>query len=166
MDRFLARRDKLRATLERDGRELHVLLVSSPTNVSYLTGFTGDSSVLVLSRSRDIVISDGRFTTQFEQECPGLECQIRAPGQEMNPAIARVLKSLGQTQVGIEATSMTVAEYEGIRAAAATSSFFPVAGWVEALREIKDDDEIAAIREAVLVAERAYTSLCAEIRLD
>ena len=73
--------------------ELDALLVSSPTNVSYLTGFTGDSSVLLVGRDRDLIISDGRFTTQLEQECPGLEAHIRPPGQEMNPAIAQVVSS-------------------------------------------------------------------------
>ena len=58
-----------------------------PTNVSYLTGFSGDSSVLVLGRQRDLIVSDGRFTTQLAQECPDLEAHIREPGQERNAAL-------------------------------------------------------------------------------
>ena len=50
MDRFLSRREKLRGTLESD--DIDALLVSAPTNVSYLTGFSGDSSVLFLGRDR------------------------------------------------------------------------------------------------------------------
>jgi Xaa-Pro aminopeptidase len=164
MDRFLSRREKLRSNLDAD--DLDALLVTAPTNVSYLTGFTGDSSVLVLSRVRDVIISDGRFTTQLEQECPGLECTIRPPGQEMNPAIAHVLDGLAHKHVAVEATSMTVAEYEALRAAAPHVSFVSVVGRVEALRQIKDADEIAAIREAVLIAERAFTMLRAGLRRD
>ena len=69
---------------------------------------------------RDLIISDGRFTTQLAQECPGLECHIRSPGQEMNPAIAHVLEASGPEHVAIEATSVTVADYEALRAAAPT----------------------------------------------
>ena len=69
-------------TLEPD--ESTHFVVSAPTNVSYLTGFSGDSSVLILGRERDLIVSDGRFTTQLAQECPGLEAHIRLPGQEMN----------------------------------------------------------------------------------
>jgi Xaa-Pro aminopeptidase len=164
MERFLSRRDKLRAALKAD--QVDALVVSAPTNVGYLTGFTGDSSVLVLSRLRDVIISDGRFTTQLAQECPGLECCIRLPGQEMNPAIAHVLAGLGDKHVAIEAASVTVADYESLRAAAPTVRFVSVAGRVELLRQIKDEDEIAAIREAVSVAERAFTMLRAGLRRD
>ena len=110
MDRFLARREKVRETLKAD--EIEALLVSAATNVSYLTGFSGDSSVLVVGRERDLIISDGRFTTQLEQECPGLEASIRLPGQEMNAAIAQVVGTMGWRRVGLEATSWTVADYE------------------------------------------------------
>jgi Xaa-Pro aminopeptidase len=164
MDRFRSRRDKLRSALKTD--ELDAMLVSAPTNVSYLSGFTGDSTVLLLSGERDIIISDGRFTTQLAQECPSLECYIRAPGQEMNPAIAHVVGSLGPMHVAIEATSVTIADYEALRALAKTVSFISVAGRVEALRQIKDEDEIAEIREAVRVAERAFVLLRAGLRRD
>ena len=66
--------------------------------------------------------------------------------------------------MALEATSWTIAEYEAIREAAPTVSFVGVKGRVEALRQIKDDDEIAAIREAIRYAERAFTMLRAGLR--
>jgi Xaa-Pro aminopeptidase len=162
MDRFHSRRENLRATLESD--DIAALLVTAPTNVSYLTGFSGDSSVLFLGRERELIISDGRFTTQLAQECPGLEAHIRLPGEEMIAALARILETIGPRRVGLEATSWTIAEYESICEAAPTVSFLGVKGRVEALRQIKDEDEIAAIREAVRFAERAFTMLRAGLR--
>jgi Xaa-Pro aminopeptidase len=162
MDRFHSRRENLRATLASD--DIAALLVTAPTNVSYLTGFSGDSSVLFLGRERELIISDGRFTTQLAQECPGLEAHIRLPGEEMIAALARILETIGPRRVGLEATSWTIAEYESICEAAPTVSFLGVKGRVEALRQIKDEDEIAAIREAVRFAERAFTMLRAGLR--
>jgi Xaa-Pro aminopeptidase len=163
MDRFFSRREKLRATLEPD--QIDALLVSAPTNVSYLTGFSGDSSVLILSRESDLIVSDGRFTTQLAQECPGLETHIRAPGQEMNPAIAHIIQSKGLRRVALEATSWTIAEYEALREASRTVALTGVVGRVEALRQLKDADEVAAIRESIRYAERAFTMLRAGLRL-
>jgi Xaa-Pro aminopeptidase len=163
MDRFHLRREKLRGALESE--EIEALLVSATTNVSYLTGFSGDSSVLFLGRERDLIISDGRFTTQLAQECPGLEAHIREPGQEMNAALARIMETMGPRRVGLEATSWTIAEYESMREAAPTVSFVGVNGHVEVLRQIKDEDEIAAIRESVRYAERAFTMLRAGMRI-
>ena len=68
-------RDRLRQQLKDEG--LDALLVSNPTNVTYLTGFSGDSSFLILGRQRAVLVSDGRFTGQLAEECPGLETVIR-----------------------------------------------------------------------------------------
>jgi Xaa-Pro aminopeptidase len=162
MDRFLARRERVRGLLKAD--ELDVLLVSAPSNVSYLTGFSGDSSVLAVGRDRDVVISDGRFTTQLEQECPALEASIRLPGQEMHTAIGQVVGSVGWCRIGIESTSWTLAEYEALRGALPGVALSGVQGRVESLRQIKDELEIAAIRQAIDFAERAFTMLRAGLR--
>jgi Xaa-Pro aminopeptidase len=162
MDRFVSRRDKLRQTLRSD--DLDALLVSSPANVGYLTGFGGDSSVLVLARDRELIISDGRFATQLGEECPDLEAYIRRPGQEMNPAIAHVIESMGLRRVGFESTSWTVADHEALCATMPSVSLVGLKGRVEALRQIKDEGEIAAIREAICAAERAFTMLGAGLR--
>ncbi len=162
MDRFLSRRESLRASLAAD--EVDALIVNAPTNVSYLTGFSGDSSVLLLARERDLIISDGRFTTQLAQECAGLGAHIRLPGQEMNHALAHIMNALGLHRVALEATSWTIAEFEAMRESAPTVSFRGVGGRVEALRQIKDDEEIAAIRESIRFAERAFTMLRTGLR--
>ena len=69
MDHFASRRERLAAPLAGEG--LDACLVSSPVNVSYLTGFSGDSSHLVLGRDRAVLVSDARFTEQLAEECPG-----------------------------------------------------------------------------------------------
>jgi Xaa-Pro aminopeptidase len=162
MDRFFSRREKLRAALKRD--EIDALVISAPSNITYLTGFSGDSSVLILGRAQDLIISDGRFATQIEQECPCQEAHIRLPGQEMNVAIAHDLQTKGLRRVALEASSWSIADYEALRAAAPTVSFNGVNGWVEALRQTKDEDEIAAIRQSIRYAERAFTMLQAGLR--
>jgi Xaa-Pro aminopeptidase len=162
MDRFHSRRENLRSALKE--AEIDALLVSAPSNVSYLTGFSGDSSSLLVGRYRDLIVSDGRFTTQLEQECPELEARVRFPGQDMNPMIAEVLELLGLTRVGFEATHLTVADHDALGVAAPGVAFVAMTGRVEALRQIKDESEIAAIREAIGFAERAFQMLRAGLR--
>src|SRR5437660_6212345 len=77
MDYPAQRRQQLARCLDDEG--LDALLVSSPVNVTYLTGFSGDSSYLVLGRQRTVLVSDARFTEQIAAECPGLETHIRPP---------------------------------------------------------------------------------------
>jgi len=162
MDRILNRRERLRQRVR--SNDVDALLVSSPTNVSYLTGFSGDSSVLIVGVDRELIVSDGRFTTQLEQECPDLEASIRLPGQEMNPAIAHLIETLRIKRLAFEAGVLTVTDHLALVDALPGVSMVGVNGWVEALRQIKDDGEIAAIREAIGYAERAFTMLRAGLR--
>jgi Xaa-Pro aminopeptidase len=161
-DQALARREKLKASLRRDG--VDALLVAAPTNVTYLSGFSGDSSVLILGQGRDAIVSDGRFTTQLDEECPELEAYIRPPAQEMGAALAQFIKTMGLLRLAFEANVWTVADHEALRAAVPQAQLLPVVGRVEQLRQIKDEQEIAAIRQSVRYAERAFVMLRAGLR--
>src|SRR5947209_7993495 len=75
MDYPALRRERLAQALSEQG--LGYFLVSNPTNVTYLTGFSGESSYLLLAKNRTVLISDFRFIEQLAEECPGLETHIR-----------------------------------------------------------------------------------------
>ena len=59
---FAKRRREVVQELKR--RELDCLLVTHPANWYYLTGFSGESGILVLTREGTTLITDGRFTAQ------------------------------------------------------------------------------------------------------
>ncbi len=162
MDRYVERRDRLRRGLDADG--LQAILISSVTNVAYLTGFTGDSSALVVGRDRDVLISDGRFTTQIAQECPGLEVLIRPASQTMNQAIAGVAGGFHLHRLGFEAAVLSVADHLSLSGALLGHSLVATTDRVETLRQIKDASEIDAIRQSIDFAERAFLMLQSELK--
>ena len=65
-DRFKTRRDRLCRIVQRE--KVDALLVTNEKNVSYLTGFSGDSSYFLIGPEHEIVISDFRYVTQLEEE--------------------------------------------------------------------------------------------------
>ena len=160
MSRFAERRNKLRRSFKAAG--VDALLVTNFTNVTYLTGFTGDDSFLLLTAKDDVVVSDPRYTTQLEQECPGLDASIRPPGVGMVEAVAKLATKI--SKLGIEASSMTVALHGQIAAGLPKTELVPTADLVENLRIIKDREEIAEIRRAIWIAERAFGVLRASLR--
>src|SRR5262245_37972950 len=101
MDNFARRRERLLGGLPGEG--LDAYLVSSPVNVSYLTGFSGESSHLVLTHDRAILVSDPRFTEQIAEECPGLEAHIRPPTKNTFAAVAEVVDQLGLCKIALRA---------------------------------------------------------------
>jgi Xaa-Pro aminopeptidase len=162
MDYPAQRRQQLARCLADEG--LDALLVSSPVNVTYLTGFSGESSYLILTRERPVLVSDARFTEQIAGECPGLEAHIRPPTQTLHQAVAEVLGGLGCRAVGFESGHLTVAEWETLRDLAKTVDWKGGRDRVERLRAVKDPSEVEQIREAIAIAERAFTVFRALLR--
>lgn len=146
--------------------QIDALLVTNETNVSYLTGFTGDSSWLFVSKSKTLMISDGRYTTQLEEQCPGLELLIRGVGDTMPKVTAEILDKSRAKLVGVEAGSVSLAAYNALSSGLEKTELKATSGLVEALRAIKDDDEIAAIREAIHIAEKGFDYLKQRINAD
>jgi Xaa-Pro aminopeptidase len=162
MDYPAQRRQRLAPCLADEG--LDALLVSSPVSVTYLTGFSGDSSYLILTRDRPVLVSDARYTEQIAAECPGLEAHIRPPTQNLHQAVAEVLGRLGVRTVGFESGHLSVAEWETLRDLARTVDWKGGRDRVERLRAVKDESEVAQIREAIAIAERAFTVFRALLR--
>jgi Xaa-Pro aminopeptidase len=148
------RRKKLARALK--DAQLDVLAVSNPVNVSYLTGFSGDSTWLLLTPKRALLVSDGRYEVQIAEECPGLETVIRKPDRTILQAVADALKKLAVRSVGLEANYISLADAEKLRDLAPSLSWCSKSGMVEGLRRIKDVSEIEQIREAIGYAEKSF----------
>jgi Xaa-Pro aminopeptidase len=148
---FAVRRDRLLAQLRDES--LDAVLITQPVNVSYLTGFSGDASCLIIGPCATLMVSDGRFTDQLADECPGLKTVIRQPTVPLGDATAAVLNKLGVKAVGYESGHLTVAEFEALGRATPTLEWKPGADRVERLRMVKDAGEIEQIRQAIRYAE-------------
>lgn len=163
-DRHARRIEALRSTIRADESRAGGLLVASVANVTYLTGFLGDSSTLLVTPGRLTAVTDGRYTEQFARESPGLEIHVRPVGQPMMTGVAEVASKLGIKRLAFEKNVLTVADFEALKEKAPTLDLQGIAGWVEGLRRIKDEAEIQAIRESIAIAEQAFERFRAEVR--
>jgi Xaa-Pro aminopeptidase len=144
--------------------ELDALLITDEINVRYLTGFTGDSSYLLVSSSGVTILSDGRYEAQIASQCPSLECRIRPPSQLLSDLTCDALRELqsregGAGKVGLEADHLSMSMYRLLVQRCQGVDLVPTSGIVERQRMIKDEQEIETIRDAVRIAERAYLSV-------
>jgi Xaa-Pro aminopeptidase len=162
MDYVALRRRRIMDGLGGDGPD--ALLVRSEANVTYLTGFSGDSSTLLLGRNRALLISDARFTEQIAEECPGLDAVIRPPTKPLLGFLAETIGAFGARSLGFESDHVTVTEFEALRHELPALQWKLECNRVESLRAVKDEGEIAAIREAIAIAERAFIVFRALLR--
>lgn len=157
-----------RARLVRQFRGLSIdsLLVTGPSNVRYLTGFTGDSTWLFLTATEAIILSDTRYATQLEQECPGVDLRIRDAGQTLQALVAAVVADSRSQFLGVEAEHLSVAQHAALAAAVASTLLVSTSQAVERLREVKDKWELEQIRQAILYAERGIAVVRSLLRPD
>ncbi len=163
------RRDKFLSVLERDN--LDGYLIVDPCNVSYLTGFQGDDSYLWFGDVGACLLSDSRFEEQIKEEAPDVGALIRFSGQTtiglLKRAIAdKTFSSALPKRIGIEAASASVSLFNSLRNDFPDVEFVPCLGDVEKLREIKDEGEIKAIRDAIDVTIDAYLYVKKTIESD
>jgi Xaa-Pro dipeptidase len=158
----LGRRDQVRALLP--GLGVDALLVSTPTNVRYLTGFTGSNGAVLLSGDArgDRLATDFRYLTQAAAECPDIEVQ---DSRSVIEGLAAYAVSAGIGRVGFEAAHLSVAAHSALESEHRDLVLVATAGTVEDLRSVKDDDELAALAEACRITDVALAELLPEIRV-
>ncbi len=133
-------------------KRLDCLIVTCRENVTYLTGFLGHDSWVVIGRGVTL-LTDSRYAEQAEQECIG--CRIVERKGAIAKAAAKLVNRVKSIKVvGIE-KSCTLATAEKIRKNL-NARVKPIADIVENLRQIKDSDEVRAVRTA---AEAAWEAL-------
>lgn len=154
MSSFVGRRKKLRELIRE--AKVDALLVTNFTNVTYLTGFTGDDSFLLVTLDGESLITDPRYTTQLEEECPELALEIREPGVKMMTAVAKMLTAAKPEGLGLEGNSATIGFERALAKEFPKTEIVATDGLVERLRLIKDKTEVDATRVACMQAKRAY----------
>ncbi|MDR0520296.1 MAG: Xaa-Pro peptidase family protein [Planctomycetaceae bacterium] len=151
-DKYFDRRRKI----QKATRKLDAFLVTNPINVRYLTGFTGGAGCLLIAPDGDTLLSDPRFTLQIEEECPGLNAVIRPRNEHVSQTLRSLLGKTTSGKLGIEAGYVTLAQKDRLFEMLQHWEAVPLQKTVEEFRQIKDKEEIAAIRKAVHIAGEAF----------
>jgi Xaa-Pro aminopeptidase len=162
MNYLLQRRSVLAQTLKSQG--VDGILVTTPVNVTYLTGFTGEDTFFALTSRHEMLISDTRFEEQIKEECSDLDAHIRPHTRTTLEAAAEVLTKTGARSIGVEGNRITLGELEALKQLAPKVAFVSLEGVVEGQRAVKDPSEVEKIRESVRVAERGFRMFVATLR--
>jgi Xaa-Pro aminopeptidase len=134
------------------------LLVSHLSNIRYLTGFSGSSAYLLARPGEgSTFVTDGRYGEAAAGLLEGLDgIDLVVSTGTMWDTLTEVLSGL--EQVALEEGGVT---WEFVRTFQSKTGLEPVAaaGTVEDLRRTKDEDEVAALRKAADVGDKAFADL-------
>jgi Xaa-Pro aminopeptidase len=130
------------------------LLLTGLPNIRYLTGFSGSSALLVVTVRDILLITDFRYQTQVAEEVGDLARIVIEPAS-LWTGLWQQLAHLPVKVLGFETAHIQHREFQRLVEAGARWQWRPTAELVETLRERKDEDEVALIRDAAGVATRA-----------
>jgi Xaa-Pro aminopeptidase len=156
----------LRRRLTKAG--LQGLLVTNLPDLRYLSGFTGSSASLAITRRSARLFTDGRYAVQGPQEVSAAEVEIVSRSVS-EAAIQWMAAQPGVEFVGFDPAQTSVAHLARWKAALPARlrrNFLSAlaAPLVAPLRMVKDADELALMSQAALVGCKLFEHILTVIR--
>lgn len=147
--------EQLRVKLQEQG--LSAMLVASPINRRYLTGFTGSAGYVLITRDQSYLLTDFRYMTQAPEQAIGF--QVVEHGPKLMDTVKELLASEGITSLGFEQEHVTYAVFTSYTEQLKPVSLVPVSGLVEQLRIFKDQEELQVMQRAADLADATFSHL-------
>jgi len=142
----MKRIQKLQSELRQN--RLSAVLISKPQNVRYLSGFAGTNGRLLITPKKAVLITDFRYLRSASKQIPKAMA-IYDQKEGLKKLLGRFKK------LGIEDEHLTHAHFLDYKKMLKGVRLKPISGLVERMRMIKDKNEIALIRKAVAITDKA-----------
>lgn len=141
------------------------ILVTSPINQFYITGFKYEDGYVLVTRGKSYVFADSRYIEAAKNQIKsGFEI-ILMKGKRTE-YLGDVLTAETIKNIGFEDNVMTYAVLENFKKEFADKEFTPIGDLINNMREYKDESEIADITTAQRIAEQAFDYILGYITPD
>ncbi len=138
-------------------RGLDAMLITSAPGEFYAAGFHGEG-VALITPARSWYWTDSRYIESAGQQVTGAEVSMPGAGMNYRKLAAAIVEELGIRKLGFEEECMSVSTYN-LWTEALKAEFVPASDLLTDLRMVKDQEELAAMREAQRVTDEAFTEI-------
>lgn len=161
------RLSRLRAVMSEQG--IDVLYIRGLSNVSWTTGFERvfddePAHALVVSDCNCVLHTDSRYFDAMESAAADTDIEVDNSRMAHSAVLAKVADGVDRdsVRIGIE-DSMPLAEYRALQRTfeGRAVDLVELSGFVEELRQVKDESEIMAMRKAQSITDAAFAKIIA-----
>ncbi|MCK9478835.1 MAG: Xaa-Pro peptidase family protein [Firmicutes bacterium] len=138
--------------------DVDAFLISSYENRRYVSGFSGSAGFVVISSDVSLLAVDGRYVIQAADESP----DFGIVHYKHNPY--DILKKYSFKRIYIEKEQVTMSQFDKLEKTLCDVEFLDGSPILSDMRKIKTPDEIAAIKKAADVADKAFLDLLQYIK--
>ncbi|KKY01849.1 Xaa-Pro dipeptidase [Paraclostridium benzoelyticum] len=131
---------------------LDAILIEESKNKRYISGFTGTAGSIIITKEKNILFTDFRYTQQAKNQTEDFEI---VEISRTNP-ITNFLKEMNMKRLGFEDDKMSFSTYSNYKEALVNTEMVPLKGLMLDLRAIKDEKELDVIRQASKIADNGF----------
>lgn len=129
-------------------------------NIRYLSGFTGSSSVCIVTPTSKILVTDTRYELQAPQEAEGWDIRIIYPGEKLKDVLRQRIRSAAVSSIGLMKGDVSWEFLSDLRNITRRyAKVVPLPSIVKEVRAVKDLKEVEAIQSAVRMMEEVLREL-------
>ncbi len=131
---------------ELKNRKLDSFLVTNETNVTYLSGFYGHDSLLLLTKNRKFFITDSRYIEEAHDTLTGFD--IKLVKHSTYKTIEVLIKKNRLKRIGFESMNLPYEAVVRLKNLIGPK-LVPIKDLIEDLRSVKDDVELRLIKASI-----------------
>ena len=158
---------RLRRLQRSFGGQFDAVLISHLPNIRYLCGFTGSAAALAVTDNKAVFFSDGRYATQAAAEVQDARVVIgrKPPLLQAAEWLKRKFSRQQRITIGVEGEHLTIASQRQLKAVLPSGARLRESPpYIEQARIVKDQEEIACLRDAVQLGASLFDVALKTIR--
>ena len=135
-------------------KNIDALLIVNDSNVRYLTQFAACESWLLVTKSKAFYITDSRYALEVRQGLKGIT--VKQYSRTPCMTLFELCKQYKIKRLGFDERHTSFALWKKLKEFCPSNrKIIPATGLVETLREVKDEGEIAQVRECLKLHYKA-----------
>lgn len=160
----MSRIERLLERLEKESLDGLLLLKTSALrnqNVRYITGFTGSTAYVLISKQRRVLLTDARYDEQAAEECPEFEVKRHGKVWEM---LQEIIDDAGLKRLGYDASGLTAKSLEIVQKSIRGVEWVSTDGLINEIRAVKEPEEIERISIAAEISDKLFEHALSKVR--
>jgi Xaa-Pro aminopeptidase len=137
---------------------LDAFLVTTITNVRYLSGYSGSNGLLVITPQKSFFLTDFRYWEQAKKEVRGSKIVFGERDLFDDLPKLDILKSR-RAKLGFESENLNCALYRRLKTLLPKALLVPTEKLVESIMVVKDHEEMRRIRKAVEITDMVFSQI-------
>lgn len=150
-------REKMNEIL--DSLSLDAVLITDGYNMRYVSGFAGATGYLYVTRERNVILTDFRYTIQAELEAPDWEIIEVGNGRNYAALINELLKNDKVDVLGFEGDSTLYADYAKLKEVLEVKELIGIGEEISNLRQVKTPEELESSKRAEAIGDIAFSKI-------